>query len=87
MQPWANAERNLMDFLYNEDRAIASLGGADPQATISAEAGEFANKDLIASLLCKVLDRIQTGHCANAEVHAAVLEAADKEFAGGTAQG
>lgn len=84
--PWADAEHNLMDFLYNEDRAIASLGGADPQATISAESGDFANRELVAALLCKVLDKIQKNHCVNAEAHAAALEAADREFADGTSQ-
>ena len=31
--------QNLKNFFYNEDRAIASLGGAPPQETISSEVG------------------------------------------------
>ena len=34
---------SISNFLYNLDRAVASLGGAPPQETISSEVGRVAN--------------------------------------------
>ena len=73
-----SVESRLMDFLYNEDRAIASLAGAPAQETISSEAGRLAHKELWASLLCRMLNAIQPGHCAHAIEHANSLESVDQ---------
>jgi hypothetical protein len=71
-------EQRLLDFLYNEDRAVASLGGAPAQETISSEAGRLEHKELWASLLARMLDAVQKDHVENAIVHADALELVDK---------
>ena len=71
-------EQRLLDFLYNEDRAVASLAGAPAQETISSEAGRLQHKELWASLLSRMLDAIQKDHVENAIVHADALESVDK---------
>src|SRR5712691_6465856 len=40
--------RRVLNFLYNLDRAFASLGGAPPQETISSEVGLNANSNWLA---------------------------------------
>lgn len=75
-------EKRVMDFLYNEDRAVASLAGAPPQETISSEVGRLAHKDFWAGVLCRVLNAIQPGHCKHAIEHADRLDAADNGFEG-----
>ena len=66
----------LKNFLYNEDRALASLGGADPQETISSEIGRH-DKNPVVDLFADALDLIQRDHVENAVAHANELEAAD----------
>lgn len=66
------------NFLYNLDRAVASLFGAPPQETISSESGRAAKRDdEVAEALCKVLNTIQPGHCDHAVEHADRLDKAD----------
>lgn len=38
--------KRMANFAYNIDRAMASLGGADPQATLSSEAGGWFSRML-----------------------------------------
>lgn len=78
----STAKSRLMDFLYNEDRAIASALGAQPQETISSEAGRLAHKELWATLLASVLNDIQSGHCDKAVAHATTLDKVDDGFEG-----
>jgi hypothetical protein len=74
----SSVEQRLLDFLYNEDRAVASLGGAPAQETISSEAGRLMHKELWASLLARMLDAIQPDHVENAIIHADSLEKVDQ---------
>ena len=70
-------KKRLTDFLYNVDRAIASLFGAPPQETISSEIGRHAATNPVAEASEDVLDAIQRDHCENAVIHADKLDAAD----------
>ncbi len=71
-------EQRAMDVLYNLDRTVASAFGAPAQETISSEAGRLAHKELWATVLCKMLNYIQPGHCTHAIEHADSLESVDK---------
>jgi hypothetical protein len=66
----------LFNFLNNEDRSIASLGGAPPQETISSEIGRHESNP-IDEEAADVLDAIQKDHVENAVLHADKLDAAD----------
>lgn len=68
--------RRLLNFLYNEDRAVASLGGAPPQETISSEIGRH-DKNPVVDLAADALDDIQKNHVEDAIAHANRLDAAD----------
>lgn len=69
---------SFLHFLYNLDRAIASLFGAPPQETISSETGRAAKRgDKIAEVGKDILDTIQKDHCENAIVHATKLDKVD----------
>jgi hypothetical protein len=70
-------KRRLLNFLYNLDRAVASLCGAPPQETISSEVGRHHFTNPAASLIYRVLDKIQRNHCENAIVHANKLDQVD----------
>jgi hypothetical protein len=69
-------KKRLTDFLYNVDRAIASLFGAPPQETISSEIGRHESNP-IDEAAADVLDGIQKDHVENAVIHADKLDAAD----------
>lgn len=71
--------RDLLDFVYNEDRAVASIAGAPPQETISSEIGRHDDhdNDSLADIAGAVLDAIQPNHVENAVTHANALDAAD----------
>lgn len=73
--------RRLINFLYNEDRAIASIGGAPAQETISA-ASEIHKANPVVDVLEDGLNKIQPGHTVSALEHARALEAADKALEG-----
>jgi hypothetical protein len=49
-------KKSLLNFLYNVDRAIASLYGAPPQETISSEVGRHAQDNALAVEAFDVLD-------------------------------
>lgn len=77
--------RRLINFLYNLDRAIASLAGAPPQETISSEIGrheQAARAVALVKLAGAVLDDVQKLHCENAVLHANALDKADDGFVG-----
>ena len=64
--------------LYNIDRTVASMFGASPQSTISAQAARAHRAGhWWGRILCWLLDRIDKGHCVEANEHAAKLEQAD----------
>lgn len=67
----------LRNFVYNLDRAVASLFGASPQETISSQAGRIAGRNEIAKILCDALNKVDPGHCEHAVRHANALDAAD----------
>ena len=69
-------KKRLTDFLYNVDRAIASLFGAPPQETISSEIGRHESNP-IDEAAADVLDAIQKDHVEKAVIHADKLDAAD----------
>ncbi len=73
-----NVGARIIDFLYNLDRAVASLAGAPAQETISSEAGRLAHKQWWATVLCDALNTIQPGHCQHAIEHADSLESVDR---------
>jgi len=66
---------SIINFLYNLDRAFASLFGAKPQNTISSEMGRSANP--VAKAGCDMLDVVDANHCTEAVAHADKLEAVD----------
>lgn len=66
----------LVNFLYNLDRAAASLFGAKPQETISSEIGRH-DQNPIVDVAADALDDIQKNHVENAVTHANALDAAD----------
>jgi len=68
--------RRLFNFLYNIDRAVASLFGAPPQETISSELGRH-DANPVVDLAADGLDLIQKGHVEKAMEHAARLDGAD----------
>ena len=69
----------LLHFLYNLDRAIASLFGAPPQETISSEIGRKAARPGIDEwdVAAKVLNTIDHNHTDDAVAHADRLNKAD----------
>lgn len=70
----------LLNFAYNEDRAVASLGGAPKDWTISAESA----KQPVLKPLGDVLDAVHFAgdphHAQDAEVHDEVLQAVDNKI-------
>lgn len=72
-------KKQIVNFLYNLDRAIASLFGAPPQETISSMVGRYARAhgwdhwDFFAW----VLNKIDPGHTDQAIEHADKLNNAD----------
>lgn len=71
-------KRRFGNFLYNFDRALASLVlGAPPQETISSEAARHADKNRLARWLTAALNKIDPGHGQHAEAHADRLDRAD----------
>ena len=77
--------KRIIAFLYNIDRAVASLCGAPPQETISSEVGRVATgQEHTSFILTKIsdalawcLNKVQPGHTAKAIVHADALDKAD----------
>lgn len=78
---WKGIKTRIEDFLYNEDRSIASLAGAPPQETISSEVGRhealWVDKEA-----ADALNAIQKGHTEHAVEHANALDKADDGFRG-----
>jgi hypothetical protein len=71
-------KRRLGNFIYNIDRAYASLVlGAPPQETISSEVGRRRRKARLSRWTAALLDKIQPNHVENAIIHADKLDAAD----------
>jgi hypothetical protein len=71
------AMKHFWNFLYNIDRALASLFGAPPQETISSRAGRYDNDNNLADKACDILDVIDPGHCEDAVKHADALNKVD----------
>ncbi len=63
----------FVNFLYNLDRAIASLFGAPAQETISSEIGRHESNPIVEEA-ADVLDAIQPNHVENAVKSADKLE-------------
>lgn len=71
-------KQEIIDFLYNLDRAGASLCGAPPQETISSQIGRAALRGKRWGRWgAAVLNKIDFGHCTNAIAHADLLDAVD----------
>ena len=66
----------IINFLYNEDRAIASLGGAPPQETLSSEIGRHQENPIV-NVVQDVLDKVSKEHTQKAITHANALDKAD----------
>ena len=71
-----SVKSRLINFLYNSDRAIASIFGASPQETISSEIGRHESNP-VDEEAADALDAIQKDHVENAVIHANTLDAAD----------
>lgn len=72
-------KRRFLNFLYNLDRAIASLIlGAPAQETISSQWGRRRADldDDVARIGCKVLDNLDENHCDDAVENADKLNSA-----------
>jgi hypothetical protein len=68
----------VIDFLYNLDRAGASVFGAPPQETISSELGRAKARGAWWGRAGSwVLNKIQPGHTDRAIAHANALDAVD----------
>jgi hypothetical protein len=71
---------SLLDFAYNEDRAVASLAGAPKDFTIS---GESAKHKVLAPL-ADTLDAVHFAgdphHAQDALIHDTVLQTADNQI-------
>ena len=71
-------KQRVLDFLYNLDRAGASLFGAPPQETISSEIGRSARRgEWWGKAGSWALDRIHAKHCEKAIAHADALDRVD----------
>lgn len=70
---------SLLDFAYNEDRAVASLAGAPKDWTISGETGKHDGVPVLHQLGV-VLDAIQPGHIEGAASHDAALQQVDNHL-------
>ena len=71
-------KRRVCDFLYNLDRALASLMGSSPQETLSSEIGRAKLRGVWwGKTGYWVLNCIQKDHCENAILHADALDRAD----------
>jgi hypothetical protein len=68
----------LLNFLYNVDRALASLFGAPRQETISSEIGRHDQQPVVEEA-ADVLDAIEPGHVEAAVKKADALNKADQE--------
>lgn len=70
----------LLNFAYNEDRSLASLGGAPKDWTISGESA----KQPILHPLADTLDAVHFGgdphHAQDAEAHDALLQSFDNSL-------
>jgi hypothetical protein len=62
-----------LNFLYNEDRAIASICGAPPQETVSAVIGRHMDNP-VAHVAGELLDAIDENHVEDAVARADALE-------------
>ena len=71
-------KRAILNFLYNVDRALASLFGAPRQETISSEIGRHQDQPIVEEA-SDVLDAIQPGHVEAAVKKADALDKADRE--------
>ena len=67
----------FINFLYNQDRSVASLFGAPPQETISSEVGRHAKDDVAAKALADALNVVDPGHTKDAIAHADALDKVD----------
>ena len=70
-------KKRVLNFLYNEDRAIASAIGAPPQETLSSEIGRHQDDSPVIDILQDTLDTIQKDHTKKAIAHADRLNKAD----------
>ncbi len=70
----------LFNFAYNEDRSIASLGGAPKDWTISGESGKQPALKPLGAVLDAVHFAGDPHHAQDAEVHDTALQAADNKI-------
>jgi len=76
-------KQRIINFLYNLDRADASLAGAPPQETISSQIGRAALQGKWWGRAGRaVLDGLQKNHCENAVKNADALDKAYNGFQG-----
>jgi len=75
-------KNRILNFLYNLDRALASLLGAPAQETLSSEIGRHRTAGPIERAACSFLDHIQAQHCELAVKHAEALDKVDDGFVG-----
>jgi hypothetical protein len=80
MSFWSNVKTAIINFLYDEDRAVDSLDPAhSPEDTISGNLALDPGNPIDAGI-ADVLNDIQPDHTADALAHQEVLEKADAEY-------
>ncbi|HXC62003.1 MAG TPA: hypothetical protein VNV63_04965 [Nitrospiria bacterium] len=70
----------LLNFAYNEDRSIASLGGAPKDFTISAESAKQPFLKPLGAALDDVHFAGDPNHAQDALIHDTALQAADNQL-------
>lgn len=76
----AKVGSSLLNFAINEDRSLASLGGAPVDFTLSGEAGKHRATNPLAAAVSDVLDALQKNHVENADAVDTVLTATRVQF-------
>lgn len=61
--------RGAFNVLVALDQLANTIFGGDPDETISSRAGKLNGKTKWATLLCKLLDYLDPGHCPNSIEH------------------
>ncbi len=59
-------KKYLINMLISIDQFFNTLFGGDPDESISSRAGKRQGKNIIPTVLCWFLDKLDPGHCKDA---------------------
>ncbi len=59
-------KKYLINILISIDQFFNTLFGGDPDESISSRAGKREGKNIIPTVLCWFLDKLDPGHCKDA---------------------